>query len=67
MSKVWFWFFQVFYLILLSIVPYFAWTNQLTFKEGYEFLGKIGVTGISLIMFIIAEMILCRAIKDNIA
>jgi len=67
MNKIWFWIFRVLCLILLSIVPYLAWTNQLTFREGTESLGKIFFTVGSLIYYIAIEFILSQIKNSRIA
>jgi len=60
-----FWFFQFLYFIILSIVPYLAWTNQLTFREGTEESGKIFLTAAALFYFIVVEIIMFTLKKKN--
>lgn len=52
-----FWFWQILYLFLISIPIYFAWTNQMTFRIGFEQRGKWFITIVMLLIFLIAEIV----------
>ena len=60
-----FYIFQALYLILGSIPIYLAWTNQLTFRIGFEQKGKWYITITMLIVIAIVEIVAWDIRKNN--
>lgn len=49
------WIFSVLYVAVPGILVWYAWTDQMTFREGWNLKGKLLITAIAVLMAVIAN------------